>query len=406
MHVARAGFPKRNRLLTGGALLLLAALLVLVRAEHTVRPGGKAIAPVAGAPAVPLAGLTPDNARRAAVAALGPIKRRGGVNAADFYKQAIGLYAGLTEREKDILLHREHKADPKVAAALYAKIQPIMDLLRRGRKADYADWGLGPKTTLDAATTMAQVNSILNLGIVAQWDASYRFASDPDGAVSDLAAMDAVARSGYDSFIGFIEGNSLHMGAMTLLAQNAGGITAASESDLAYIISTAAAEQSFRDGVNGEAAMLQAMLDEYFNPATRAQAEPYLANSKAVSDMQWLERTEQELAGTLQQPETQFQQWLTQKQAEAASKPVAAPVITLLGNVRHIEQMSAVDNAMFAAGMAVEQNNQGQYQSIADPATGQPFTYTQTANGFQLGSALLQRPGKPMSMSFSTPAGK
>ena len=85
--------------------------------------------------------------------------------------------------------------------------------------------------------------------------------------------------------------------------------------------------------------------------------------------------------------------------------PAANTFIPGLTEAVNYLRTSIVASAMLQAGMALEQNDQAQFQSILDPASGQPFAYTQTANGFQLGSALQQR-GKPLSLSFSTPAAK
>ena len=84
--------------------------------------------------------------------------------------------------------------------------------------------------------------------------------------------MVALGRSGYDSLSGLVEENGMHISAINLMAQNAANITSAAGPDIAYIISPAAAEQSFQNAVNASASSLQAVLDEYANPATRNQA--------------------------------------------------------------------------------------------------------------------------------------
>jgi hypothetical protein len=65
-----------------------------------------------------------------------------------------------------------------------------------------------------------------------------------------------------------------------------------------------------------------------------------------------------------------------------------------------------VQDALLNAGIALEQNNQAQFQTITDPTTGQPFTYTQTAGGFKLSSALRPSSGKPVTMDFGAPPGQ
>jgi hypothetical protein len=413
MHEVRAASSRRNWLVLGAVLLLtLLALSLLLKQRRNAAAGANAAAPDAAASSLLSDLSAAEKARRAAIAALGPIKRREGTNAAEFYKQAIGLYNQLTDDEKNMLRHPRDKQDPKVAAALYAKIQPIMDLLRKARKADYADWGLGPMTLENSTNKTAQYTSAQQLAVLAIWDSTYRFQSDPDGAVGDLAAMEALGRSEDDSLIGLMVENSIHSGAMWLLAQNAGGITSAAGPDLAEIVNPAAVQQSFQIGLDAEASMLQSALDEYANPATRNgsliqkwTSLGALSGEQAVSDLEWLEQTEQALGTDLQESNAQFQQWWAQKQAQAASMPLVGTALSNLANVRAQSQMSVAWNAMLAAGMALEQNNQAQFQSIPDPSTGQPFTVTQTATGFQLGSA-MQYHGKPVTLSFSMPAAK
>lgn len=350
-----------------------------------------------------------EKARRAAIAALGPIKRRNGTNAADLYKQAIELYAGLTQQERDLLANRNPKPDAKTAA-LFAKIQPIMELLRRGRRADYVDWGLGPMSLRGTTNEMTEITSIRQLATLARWDAAYLFQSDPAGAVGDLAAMDALGRSGDDSLIGLLVQDGIHAAGVYLLAQNAAAIPNADAIDFAAIIDPAAVEQGFQNGLNGEAAMLQEMLNEYADPATRPQTEQMFRSAsitpqEAVSELKWLAQTEQALGNTLQEPDTQFQQWWTQKQAEASSMPLANSGLASLANARNVAQVSLVENAMVEAGLAMEQGNQVQFQSFVDPSTGQPFNYTQTATGFRLASP-LQYNGKPVTLDFGPPAPK
>jgi hypothetical protein len=366
-----------------------------------------------------------DAARRAAIAAMGPIKKREGTNAADYYKEALGLYAGLTDAEKKMLANWRVKGDPKAEAALYAKIQAIMDLLRKGRAANYADWGVGPFSLYDPSAIQAEsavMNSIRNLAVMAGWEANYRFGSDPGGALGDLAAMDALGRSGDDRLIGFLVENSVHALAVGVLAANVGEIPADGGADLSYLIDPAAVYQDYQAGMDGEATGFQVIMDEYNNPATRANvvssfnqyihsANPNsspanMSPGQFASEMQWIEQTEEALGGTLQEPDAQFQQWWAQKEAEAASTPIEASVLAAIAPSRSRAQTVLVQNLIVQAGLALEQGGQAGFQAITDPTTGQPFTYTQTATGFTLTSGFKASNGKPVTLSFGPPAGQ
>ena len=62
-------------------------------------------------------------------------------------------------------------------------------------------------------------------------------------------------------------------------------------------------------------------------------------------------------------------------------------------------QAMTVTSAMAAAGLAVMQSGPDALQSHPDPSTGQPFAYTQTADGFELQSS-FQFQEKPVKLSF------
>jgi hypothetical protein len=409
MNQARATYSRRGWVVLGAVLLMVFFLWMLVREGGKGGSGSNTAIRAAQAESTPAGEAAGEKARRAAIAALGPIKSRG-VNAAGLYRQAMALYAGLTDEEKSMLNHWRDKPDPKKDAALYAKIQPIMDLMRRARKADYADWGLGQT---DFSGRGGQFKKEQDLVSLAFWDAAYRFQSDPDGAVGDIAVAEALGRSSDDSLLGLLLSEHFHSGGIWLLAQNAGSITSAAGPDLAYLISPAEAEQSFQNGMNGDVLGHKALLAEYANPLTQGESDiqkwavyQSVTPGALVSEFKWMIQTEQALGTTLSEPDAQFQQWWSQKLAEAASMPLAtSQALPALEKSRNQMQTVLAEDAMLEAGMALEQNNQAQFQSILDPASGKPFTYTQKASGFQLGSA-LQNAGKPVTLNFSTPAAK
>jgi hypothetical protein len=419
MHEVRATYSNRRWTVVATAfLLLLITLWILLREGRQPTVGAARGITVESSPAEESAA---EIARRRAIAALGPIQRRNGTNAADLYKQAMALYSQLTEAEKHILQTNvvyhlrpndpPGKVDPATAAALYAKIQPIMDLLRRARLANYVDWGLDMDSDAVMGSLMGQMHAISDLGQLAYWDSTYRFESDPDGATGDLAAMEALGRSGGNSL--WVDIN-IQSNAIFLLAKNAGDITSAASSDLAYIISPSATEQSFQNTMNVNASILQALLDEYTNPATQSQAEqtlrefdsgslPALTPVEIVTALTWDIQTQRALASAVTEPEAQFQQWWSQTLAGGSSVPDANT--SGLKNIVSGLQASQVESAMLEAGLALEQNNQAQFQSINDPSTGRPFIYTQTANGFQLGSPQMSG-GAPVTLSFPAPAAR
>ena len=399
MRGLRGRYSEFGLLGIGGVLVLVVLVLFLlvkrplsssqsgdVAKTGTARSQGRDLTP------------SPEDARRAAIASLQPMKIREGTNAADAYNRAMTLYALLTDEEREMLKSPVGKLDPTTAAALYAKIQPMMDLLRSARKADYTDWGIYSKYGENGALLVkgglliSQSNTIDSLASVALWASGYRFGNDPDGAVGDLAAMEWMSRGGVDGLVGLGDEFNIHTRALHLLGENADKITAGAELDLAEILSTTTTEKLFQTTWNDESAVLQADLEQYADPAERAdstiqnQVNSGKQSQTVVAGMQWMMQTERTLGTALAEPDAQFQQWWAQQLALAGPTPYMA-------NPRFYPQIRSrwegllVQNAMLEAAIALEQNDQAKYQSITDAATGQPFVYTRTATAVQLGAA-------------------
>ena len=93
--------------------------------------------------------------------------------------------------------------------------------------------------------------------------------------------------------------------------------------------------------------------------------------------------------------------------ADAARRAAIAklgPIIPLPG----VDAVDSYSRAMalynrLTAGIALEQGNQSQFQSILDPVSGQPFAVTQTSNGFQLSSPVESPAGGPVTLTFGPP---
>jgi hypothetical protein len=278
-----------------------------------------------------------------------------------------------------------------------------MALIRMAKTADYVDWGDGKDNAID------------QLSQLALFYIAFRSQFDPDGAAADFVAMDAMDRSGDDCLPMFEIESVTHQSGVSVLAKNAAGLTSAAASDLAAITDTATIRQDFQNAAQSQVAENQRWLAQYGDPSTRGQAianggyantYPPPTLQQVTSEMQWLDRTTQAMAGSLAEPDPQFQQWWSQTLSEASSMPFGSDVLPQLARQRTDAQKSIVETAMFAAGVALEKNDQTQFQAITDPLSGQPFTYTQTRSGFQLDSIVKLPNGDSLTLTlpFSTPA--
>jgi hypothetical protein len=352
-----------------------------------------------------------------AAAAAPRSSQSGGATAADYYDQAAALYNHLSDDEKLMLSPPRDLSDEEAA-----KMNPIMELLREARRADYVDWRTGPAPFKDIPSEERRTEERYNLSNMAVWDSEYRFKSDPKAAVSDIAAMEAMDRRLVDSWNAVVIEAGYHMMGLRSLARNANLIRPESETELAFIVSPAAVEESFEKGANADSARIQAQVSAYTNPATRGDMASkmrfYLnwaiasGNSvspeQVISDLKWTAQTDAVFAATLKDSNTQFHETWSDIQKIAASKatPVARGSFVAMPTIRLFAQEESAMGRMLEAGVALERHDQAKFQSILDPITGKPFTLTETSNGFQLGSALRDDKGKAVLLDFPAPAAK
>jgi hypothetical protein len=353
----------------------------------------------------------------------------GGVNAADLYRQAMGLCAQLTGEEKDILAGRVSEPDAAKVDALHAKLQPMMAILRSARNADYTDWGPVATTIEGDAARGTALGGLPSLSRITHWEASYRFKSDPAGAVDDVVTQEAIARSDISDTSGLIIQSGIHMSAIRLLEQNAPTVPSSAKTDIAYIVDPAALAQVFRKGVTGDASNLAIELKAYADPARRGGS--YLQKlitadhdvvdpgpKSVMSQMQWIASVEQALPATFGQSQAGFRAWWNQAAADAAPMPLAADVLKALAQVVWRERVVAVEAAMLNAALALEWKDQARFNAIMDPSTGKAFTCTRTGGGFELSSPMLNpfirsnsgpmvhdptEGGEPMTLTVSVP---
>jgi hypothetical protein len=337
-----------------------------------------------------------------------------GPNAADIYKNAFALYNALTPEEKNMLGKPREEVDAEKAAALFKKIQPIMDQLRQAKDAAYCDWAMGD---MSLSKPLPQMNLVMKLGAVARWSAGYQFlASDPEGAISDLSTQLQLGRSvGTQAAIGFLVETSLNQGVINLVCDNAAALSPEATGQALELLRASVPLNDFVQAMNAEAAIAAAMGDQLSNPEMRDQLPEQLKNLQAsgsaaqlsdadtVSQMKWCVQVEKDFAAKALLPDAEFNAWWAQVNQQAATQPVAAATLSALDMIRSKYQSAAVNNSMAAAGLAVMQNGPEQLASRLDPMTGMPFAYVQTADGFELRST-FQSKGKPVAMMFSRPA--
>jgi hypothetical protein len=236
-----------------------------------------------------------------------------------------------------------------------------------------------------------------DLSSAATWEANYRFQADPDGALQVLAADEVLNRNAGGTLGGFGTYAGLRENIAAVLAANANALSNTQSPDLAFLTNPTSAIQASQNILSGQSAEVQALLDQYSNPATREEATqvievgltPLIQSSlgapPSVSALKWIAQTDQQFATTISQPDDQFDQWLSQVKASAGGLSIVQPAVATIQDQRNYLQTFETQDAMLSAGMTLLQGNSIQTgQSVVDPVTGQSFFVTQLPQGFQL----------------------
>ena len=359
-----------------------------------------------------------------------PPSERAGVDASTFYKDAFALYDALSAEEKKMFskpIEPVEEADADAAVALFEKIQPIMELLRRAAKADYCDWGLG---ALSFDTPLPYLSKSQNLGKVALWNAAYRFPSEAEGAIDDLSARARLGHHLSDTLIGLLVNSSFEKSAANLLRQNIFGFDDLARTKASEFLAESAVDHDVKGGLEGEIKFGRSSAEKLMaqTPDERAEAiemmmgfggggdgdaEARARRERAVAvvrdpdsfraEMEFVQKAQSQMAEGMFWPDAQFDAWMKQFDASHfAEHPIAVTTMSIYGGVRKNLQSRRIEREMLSVGMAVLESGPDVASRSRDPVTGRPFIYVANAGGFELRSAFQAR-GMPMTMSFDLP---
>ncbi len=349
---------------------------------------------------------------------------RTGVDASDFYKDAFALFDHLTDEEKQMLSRPTEEVDADAARALFEKIQPIMELLRRAATADFCDWGFGP-ITFDSP--MPHLGKAQNLGKVALWNAAYRFPTEAKGAIGDLAARAKLGSHLSEMLIGMLVETSFERSAINLLRQNAGSLDVVSAYQARMFLSESALDRDLAVAMQGEAEFARSALEKL--AAQSADERVKLASAYGLdneadepdqrypaqrmeqvlrdparfkAEMDFIAQIQAQMAEAMSWPGDRFGEWRAELEAKTLEHPVAALSLPIYDELHARLEAARVQRAMLGAGLDILQNGPARLAEMRDPVTGRGFAYVPKPGGFELQSA-LQVKGKPVTMSFAKP---
>ena len=334
-------------------------------------------------------------------------------NAAAIYQQAFAIYDALSKEQKDLIGNWRTNVDSSVAAELCEKIQPICDLMHQAAAISNCDWGVEQPIT--STTRLPHLSPCRNLGRAAIWSVAHCRTGNPAAAIDDLVAASRVGQNVSSSApIGYWVDLAIQGMVIDSVAEHASRLAGAGDTRLVELFSDANYDEGLRHAIEQETdiAACEAdrlateppekvahVLEELGSFADGTPRFQSLEPAEAIADLRQAIELQRQFAKAQALPEADYREWLASLEAIRKTNPFADLLLSPMEIEVNRTKAMTVRSAMAAAGLAVMQNGTDALQSHPDPATGQPFAYTQTADGFELESG-FQFQEKPVKLSF------
>ncbi|MGO9609547.1 MAG: hypothetical protein ACLPT4_07915, partial [Verrucomicrobiia bacterium] len=398
----------------GGVILCL--LIVLGWFAFRQEPPSQNQQPVEVEAAKPIAPALEPNEGSANKEATRRIDDSAATNAAAIYRRAFDLFDQFSKDQKYILSDWSTNVDASVEAELCGKLRPISDLMRQATAVTNCDWGFDP---INNDTKLPPyLNPSRNIARAALWNAAHCQSNDVAGATDDALSVLRLGQNiSQGGPIGFLVGTALQGLVAAFVAQNVGSFGDADILRLTTAFNDPAYEEEASRAMEQEAdmhdhyaaklaTMTAAEVEQEFSEGAKELAAwvnglpTNLDQATILAAYEQCIDSERQLAKTLaSSSEDAYEAWQKEAAELQASNPLAKLLLENDESFVNRAQIAAVNRTLVVAGLAVAQGGMDALQSYSDPASGQPFVYTETADGFELQSA-YQVYGKPMTMQF------
>jgi len=321
-------------------------------------------------------------------------------NGATIYRQAFAIFDALSKEEKDLIIRGPTNVDASVAADLCGKLEPMWDLMHQAAAVSNCDWGVEQPITVN--TRFPYLQSSRDLARAAVWSVDHCRTNDPAAAVDDLVATIRLGQkvSSPANLIGYLTGLAIQGVVAYDAAGHASLLASTDDTRLMDLLNNANYDEGLRRAIEQEADLhmqvadsLAAMPpDEAMRELVRGRDDSSasqiqsLGPVQAIADFRQAAELESEFVNALTMPDAEYRAWLTSRDEAGTANPFVGELVTPLEKVLDKTQYATVNSAMAAAGLAVMQDGPDALAAHPDPATGQPFTYTETDDGFTLES--------------------
>jgi hypothetical protein len=327
------------------------------------------------------------------------------LNAANIYRKAFALLDALSDDEKKIVNSWEDKVDPAVEAELCEKVMPIAVLAHEAAAVTNCDWG-ADKATLEGR--MPLFDHARALARTAVWHAAHCRQDDNDGMADDLEATVRVGQNVSRFLIGHLVDTVIESRVMDYLATRASALPGDVAARLGQLFEDGKYEESFFRALESEANLTSQLGGQYVAQIDKAQQQRQgddqissMAREQGVAMVRQAAEWEREYVQALSLPDVQYQAWLDKLHTAQQANPLLSALWPSLDNVLEKTRITVIKRTMISAGLAVIQDELDALQNHLDPASGKPFVYEATGDGFQLESTCKSN-DKPVVMSFQT----
>ncbi len=334
-------------------------------------------------------------------------------NAATIYRQAFAMFDALSKEQKELIGNWRTNVDASVETELCEKIQPICDLLHQAAAVSNCDWGVEQPITFN--TRLPHLSPCRNMARAAACSVAHCRTGDPSAAVDDLVAASRLGQTVLSppNLIGHLVDLAIQGIVIDSITEHASLLVSAGGISVGELLNNANYDEGWRRAFEQEADMAAREVDmlaalppeeakhelmQLANDTNNAQIQ-LMGTAQAMADMRQDAELQAQFAQAVELTEAGYREWLASLEAVGKTNPFVADFVMSLEKTEARTQAMTVRTAMAAAGLAVVQGGPDALQSHPDPSTGQPFAYTQTADGFDLQSS-FQFQEKPVKLTF------
>jgi hypothetical protein len=313
-------------------------------------------------------------------------------NAATLYRQAFALYDALSRDEKDLLRDWRTNVDAAVEAELCEKIRPICEIMHQATAVTNCDWGVKrPFKQNTVEQLVPDLNSSHGIARAAIWSAAHCRKDDTSQAISDLAATSRLGHDMPPLLIGYLVDLAIQGRLQDFVANHAHTIADSNDPRLLQMFKRDQFEEPMYRAFEGEMDLsskpLPAMSDQTKSdlaslyPLTKSMDKDQV-NEYIFQAHDW----ELQYVKAVQLPEAEYQQWLARLHEAEKTNPLLERLVSYLDSTVEKARLAIIRSDMVIAGLAITRDGPGALQAHPDPATDQPFLYTETSDGFELRS--------------------